>query len=119
MKRCMKGLVLILAVLFIWVSSATAEVVRGTVSTIDLKANRIALQADGQDHNFSFDPQDFIVWQGDDEVKAEQIKTGADAEVGYYTDERGIRIASWVDLTPLEEGEALMIPPADILPLTD
>lgn len=110
MKREFKGWVWVLAVLMVWVGVASAEVIRGKVTTIDLKANRIAVEAEGQSRNFTFEPQDFIVWKGDDEVKAEEITEGAEAEVGYYTDETGLEIASWVDLTPLEGEEMISVP---------
>lgn len=118
MKNTIKGLALLLALTLVWAGSASAEVIRGKVSMIDLKANRMTLQADGKDHSFTFDPQDFIVWKGDDEVKTDEIKTGAEAEVGYYTDETGIEIASWVDLTPAAEGEEVSVPAETSLPVT-
>ncbi len=117
MKSTMKGLALLLAATLVWAGSASAEVVRGKVATIDLKANRITLQADGKDQSFTFDPQDFIVWKGDDEVKTDEIKTGAEAEVGYYTDETGIQMASWVDLTPIAEGEEVSVPMDAVAPI--
>ena len=116
MKNSIKGVALFLALTFVWAGSASAEVIRGKVSMIDLKANRVTLQAEGKDHSFTFDPQDFIVWKGDDEVKTDEIKTGAEAEVGYYTDETGIEIASWVDLTPAAEGEEVSVPTETNLP---
>ncbi|MBI4436310.1 MAG: hypothetical protein HY590_02710 [Candidatus Omnitrophica bacterium] len=106
MSRNTRWVVLFLALLLIWVGSSYAEVIRGKVTNMDLKGNRVSLQSkEGKDYSFTFDPQDFIVWKGDDEVKADEIKTGAEAEVGYYADETGREIASWVDLTPAEEGE--------------
>ena len=111
MRKATGSLGLLLACMLIFVGSASAEVVRGKVANIDLKGNRVAVQTtDGKDHSFTFDPQDFIVWKGDDEVKAEEIKTGTDAEIGYYADETGKEIASWVDLTPAAEGEGVSVP---------
>lgn len=104
-----KGLVLFLAVSVVSllaVASASAEVVRGKVTEIDLNASRLAVQTtDGQSLALSFDKEDFIVWRGDDEVEAKEIQTGSEAEVGYYADESGAKIASWVDLTPVETME--------------
>ncbi|MFH1858330.1 MAG: hypothetical protein ABH845_05465 [Candidatus Omnitrophota bacterium] len=113
MRVTMKGLVLLLAVLLAWSGIAAAEVIRGKVKAIDLTANRVTMEYENADRSFTFDPQDFIVWQGDDEVKPEVIKPGIEAEVGYYKDETGLEIASWVDLTPAEE--ETMTPPADVL----
>ena len=115
-RNTARGMALLLALTLVWAGSASAEVIRGKVNMIDLKANRITLQAEGKDHSFTFDPQDFIVWKGDDEVKTDEIKMGAEAEVGYYTDETGIEIASWVDLTPAAEGEEISIPTESALP---
>lgn len=118
MKKGMKGVALFLALFLVLAGIASAEVVRGKVTTVDLKTNRISVEIEGKDRSFTFDPQDFIVWKGDDEVKAEEIKAGTDAEVGYYKDETGIEIASWVDLTPLEEGaEQIAIPGESALPM--
>ncbi len=92
--------------------------VRGKVTNIDLKGNRVSVQTtDSKDHSFTFDPQDFIVWKGDDEVKVEDIKTGTDAEVGYYADETGKEIASWVDLTPASENEEVSVPAQGAAPV--
>ena len=118
-SNTLKGLALLVALMLVGAGSASAEVVRGKVSNIDSKANRITLQANGKDHSFTFDPQDFIVWKGDDEVKTDEIKNGTDAEVGYYTDETGIEIASWVDLTPVEEGEEISVPAETSMPEPD
>ena len=117
MGRNMKRMVLFLAGLLVLAGSASAEVVRGKVTMVDLKANRISVEIESKERSFTFDPQDFIVWKGDDEVKVEEIKTGSDAEVGYYKDETGIEIASWVDLTPVEEGaEQIATPEETTLP---
>jgi len=113
MKGIAKGVVFLLVVL-VWVGHVHAEVIRGKVSMVDLEDNRIEVNSQGENRNFSFDPQDFIVWKGDDEVKTDQIKEGSDAEIGYYTDERGVEVASWVDLTPLEE--SISVPGEDLLP---
>ena len=112
-RKGMIGMALV-AFLLVAVGVASAEVIRGKVTNVDLKGNRVSIQSkEGKDFSFTFDPQDFIVWKGDDEVKAEEIKTGAEAEVGYYADETGKEIASWVDLTPAEEGgEEVTVPEA-------
>ncbi len=115
MKRGMKVTALCLAALLVVAGVASAEVVRGKVSLIDLKANRISIQSEGKDLSFTFDPQDFIVWKGDDEVETSQIAMGVEAEVGYYTDESGLQIASWVDLTPLAELEGVNVPGEEYL----
>ena len=106
MKR---GLVAVLAVcvLFLVIApSLWAEVVRGKITTVDLVASKLAVQtSSGEALALAFDKEDFIVWKGDDEVEAKEIQIGSEAEVGYYADENGAKIASWVDLTPLEATE--------------
>ena len=102
-----KGLVLFVAVAVLFlvgVSLASAEVVRGKVTAIDLGTNKLSVQtSSGEALALSFDKEDFIVWKGDDEVEAKEIQTGSEAEVGYYAVEKGGKVASWVDLTPVEE----------------
>jgi len=118
MKR--KGMVWMALVAFLLVAAhvASAEVIRGKVTNVDLKGNRVSIQSkEGKDFSFTFDPQDFIVWKGDDEVKVDEIKTGVEAEVGYYADETGREIASWVDLTPAEEGEEEVTVPEAAAPV--
>jgi len=109
-----KGFVLLLVVAVVavlGVASSWAEVVRGKVTEIDLKANRLSLMTTGGESlGLTFDPADFIVWKGDDEVETKEVQVGNEAEVGYYSDEAGTKVASWVDLTPieaLEEEESL------------
>ena len=102
-----KGFMLFLAVSVVSllaVSSLWAEVVRGKIMTMDLNMNKLSVQTtSGESLALSFDKEDFIVWKGDDEVEAKEIQVGSEAEVGYYADENGAKVASWVDLTPLAE----------------
>ena len=106
MKKAFVLFLMVGAVAFLGLSSASAEVVRGKVVTIDLAANKLSVTTDkGESLALSFDKEDFIVWKGDDEVDAKEVQVGSEAEVGYYADENGAKIASWVDLTPVEASE--------------
>ena len=88
------------------VPSLWAEVVRGKITAMDAASGKLSVQtASGEPLALTFDKEDFIVWKGDDEVEAKEIQIGSDAEVGYYADENGAKIASWVDLTPVEATE--------------
>ena len=104
-----------------WAGTGSAEVIRGKVTNVDLQTNRISVQYEGADKSFTYDAQDFIVWQGDDEVPINTIQAGTEAEIGYYTDEQGLEVASWVDLTPIEteEMEEEISVPEDILQETE
>ena len=106
MKRGLIAVVTVCVLSLLVVPSLWAEVVRGKITTVDLNANKLSVQtSSGESLALSFDKEDFIVWKGDDEVEAKEIQTGSEAEVGYYADEAGAKIASWVDLTPVEETE--------------
>ena len=111
MKKAFVLFLVVGAVVFLGLSSASAEVVRGKVAAIDLTANKISVTTDkGESLALSFDKEDFIVWKGDDEVDAKEVQLGSEAEVGYYADENGAKIASWVDLTPVEASEGATTP---------
>jgi len=104
-----KGFVLALGVFvlsFLAVSYGWAEVVEGEITQIDLKGHVLSIRTPQEEVlSVAFDPVDFIVWKGDDEVEPEEIQVGHQAELGYYADENGANIASWVDLTPISELE--------------
>ena len=109
-----KGFVLYLTVCllsFLGISSVAAEVVRGEVTSVDSSVGKLSVAlAEGETLILTYDPEDFIVWEGDDEVEAKAIKIGSKAEVGYYTDEEDVKIASWLDLTPIELDEPFIAP---------
>ena len=109
-----KGLILFLAVsvlAFFSASPVWAEIARGKVTVADPTGELSIMTDGGESLALTYDPEDFIVWQGDDEVEAKEIQVGNEAEVGYYADEGGAQIASWVDLTPVEEMEEPIFPP--------
>lgn len=85
-------------------------VVTGEVISLNVDSSTITVKADdGVEKTFSVIDEETILWKGIDDIELSDIKEGEDAEVGYYTDESGARIASWVDvlieeeIAPLEE----------------
>lgn len=103
MKKGFVLFLLVAVVSLLGISAASAEVVRGKV--VDLKDNKLSITTtNGESLVLSVDPEDFIAWKGDDEVDLKAVQVGSEAEVGYYADETGNKIASWIDMTPLAEG---------------
>lgn len=84
---------------------ATGEgVVTGEVTGLDLPNNLITVKGeDGAEKNFSVLSGETILWKGVDDIKLSDIKKGEKAEVGYYTDDAGKLVASWVDVIVTEE----------------
>jgi hypothetical protein len=84
---------------------ATGEgVVTGEVTGLDLSNNFITVKGeDGSEKSFSVLSGETILWKGVDDIKLSDIKKGEKAEVGYYTDDAGKLIASWVDVIVTEE----------------
>jgi hypothetical protein len=84
---------------------ATGEgVVTGEVTGLDLSNNFITVKGeDGAEKGFSVLSGETILWKGVDDIKLSDIKKGEKAEVGYYTDDAGKLIASWVDVIVTEE----------------
>ena len=54
---------------------------------------------------------DTILWKGIDDIELSDITVGETAEVGYYTDETGSHVASWVDVLIEEETIPLEVAP--------
>ena len=44
-----------------------------------------------------------IIWKGIEDIELSDVSKGQEAEVGYYTDDSGTLIASWVDVLVEEE----------------
>ena len=82
-------------------------VVTGEVMNLDTTANSISVKGeDGAEKTFSVVDGETILWKGVEDIKLVDVKKGDKAEVGYYTDEKGMLIASWVDLIIPEEKAA-------------
>lgn len=89
-------------------------VVTGDVTALDAAAGSITIKGtDGAEKAFSVVDGETILWKGIEDIKLSDIKTGEKAEVGYYTDDAGKLIASWVDVIIPEQpaGASSQIPP--------
>ena len=87
-------------------------VITGEVISLDLDSGIIAVKTeDGTEKTFSVVEGDTILWKGIDDIELSDINEGEEAEVGYYTDESGSYIASWVDVLIEEETIPLEIGP--------
>jgi hypothetical protein len=90
-------------------------VVTGDVTVLDATASSITIKgADGVEKAFSVVDGETILWKGIEDIKLSDIKKGDKAEVGYYTDDAGKLIASWVDVIVPEQPAAAgaQTPPA-------
>ena len=79
-------------------------VITGSVVSLDAAAGAITVKMDtGENKTFSIVDGETILWKGIDDIKLSDINKGEEAEVGYYTDEAGKLIASWVDVIVEDE----------------
>lgn len=87
-------------------------VITGEVVSLDVNSSTITVKTDeGEQKTFSVVKEETILWRGIEDIELGAIKKGEQVEVGYYSDEKNILIASWVDilieeeLVPMEEIE--------------
>lgn len=74
-------------------------VVTGEVTALDASAGSISVKgADGAEKVFSVIDGETILWKGIEDIKLSDIGKGDNAEVGYYTNDEGKLVASWVDV---------------------
>ncbi len=82
-------------------------VVTGEVTTLDASTGSISVKgADGAEKAFSVIDGETILWKGIEDIKLSDIKKGDNAEVGYYTNDAGKLVASWVDVIVPEQPAA-------------
>jgi len=82
-------------------------VVTGDVTALDAIVGSISVKGtDGAEKVFSVVDGETILWKGIEDIKLVDIKKGDKAEVGYYTDDAGKLIASWVDVILPEQPAA-------------
>jgi multidrug resistance efflux pump len=93
---------------------ATGEgVITGEVTSLDTATGAITVKGDdGAEKSFSVVEGETILWKGIEDIKLADIKKGDKAEVGYYTDDAGKLIASWVDVIVPEQPAASGAPAA-------
>lgn len=88
-------------------------VVTGEVTSLDAASGAITVKSeDGSEKAFSVVDGETILWKGIEDIKLADIKQGDKAEVGYYTDDAGKLIASWVDIIVPEPAEPQAVPGA-------
>jgi hypothetical protein len=81
------------------IEEADEGVVTGEVVSLDVNAGLISVKAeDGTEKTFSVVEGETILWKGIEDIALTNVNKGDKAEVGYYTDEAGKLIASWVDV---------------------
>ena len=86
------------------VEEAGEGVITGEVTSLDTGSGTITVKtADGSENTFSVIDGETILWKGIEDIELKDINEGDQAEVGYYTDENGKLVASWVDVL-IEEG---------------
>jgi len=79
--------------------NAGEGVVTGAVMALDATAGTVSVKgADGVEKTFNVVDGETILWKGIEDIKLADIKQNDSAEVGYYTDDAGKLIASWVDV---------------------
>ncbi len=81
------------------IDEADEGVITGDVTSLDASTGAISVKTDdGVTREFSVVDGETILWRGIEDIELSNVKTGEEAEVGYYTDESGKLIASWVDV---------------------
>ncbi len=79
-------------------------VITGEITSLDVDSGVISVKTDnGIESTFSVIDGETILWEGIEDIELSGISKGEEAEVGYYTDESGNLIASWVDVLIEEE----------------
>ena len=82
-------------------------VITGDVTALDTTTGSITVKGvDGAEKAFSVVDGETILWKGIEDIKLADIKKGDKAEVGYYTDDAGKLVASWVDVIVPEQPAA-------------
>lgn len=79
-------------------------VVTGEVISSDAASGTITLKVEGDTEKaFSVVEGETILWKGIEDIELSSIQNGDKAEVGYYTDDSGNLVASWIDVLIEEE----------------
>ncbi|PIV39017.1 MAG: hypothetical protein COS29_04875, partial [Candidatus Omnitrophica bacterium CG02_land_8_20_14_3_00__42_8] len=82
-------------------------VVTGEITALDAAAGSITVKgADSAEKAFNVIDGETILWKGIEDIKLADIKKGDKAEVGYYTNDTGKLVASWVDVIVPEQPAA-------------
>ena len=73
-------------------------VVTGNVVSVDSEAGVVTIALEEGDKTFNIVGGETILWKGIEDIELSDVSVGEEAEVGYYTDESGNLVASWVDV---------------------
>ncbi|MFH1782176.1 MAG: hypothetical protein ABH848_01000 [Candidatus Omnitrophota bacterium] len=73
-------------------------VVVGDVSDLNLDSSLISVKIDDKEMTFSIIQGETIIWKGIDDVELSAIKKDERVEIGYYTGQDDLHIASWIDV---------------------
>jgi len=89
---------------FSLIEEAGEGVITGDVTTLDAGAGTVSVKVtEGSAMTFTVVDGETILWRGIEDIELSDIRVGEEAEVGYYTNESGDLIASWVDVLVEEE----------------
>jgi len=89
-------------------------VITGEVTSLDATTGTIAVKTeDGVEREFSVVEEETILWKGIEDIELSDVKEGETAEVGYYSEESGRLIASWVDVLIEEVEPEVSLPLAE------
>ena len=89
---------------FALAEEAGEGVITGDVTTLDAGAGTVSVKVtEGSAMTFTVVDGETILWRGIEDIELSDIRVGEEAEVGYYTNESGDLIASWVDVLVEEE----------------
>ncbi len=93
-------------------------VVTGEITALDAAAGSITVKgADGAEKAFNVVDGETILWKGIEDIKLSDIKKGDKAEVGYYTNDTGKLVASWVDVIIPEQPASAGAPATTTAPV--
>ena len=73
-------------------------VVTGNVVSVDSDSGTVTVALEEGDKTFNIVGGETILWKGIEDIELSDVSVGEEAEVGYYTDESGNLVASWVDV---------------------
>lgn len=86
------------------IADADEGVITGDVISVDIVAGSVTVKTDdGKERTFSVVDGETILWKGIEDIELSDVEAGEEAEVGYYTDESGKVVASWVDVLIAED----------------
>lgn len=74
-------------------------VIVGKVTSVDTSVSTITIKTDaGKQKTFSVINGETILWEGIEDIELSDVSEEQEAEIGYYTNDSGTLIASWVDI---------------------